>query len=148
MFQAGLPAFCDYQVNGFGAHEFDIGAGGVEMRVVGNDIALFAGDAEQNSLRGASLMRGNHVAIAEDVLNRIAEAIKALAAGVTFVAFHDSRPLMRGHGAGAGIGEQVDQHIISWKQEQIVMCGSQKLLAFLRAWSSGCGSTLLMRKAR
>ena len=82
----GLAAFGDHQVDRLGADEFHVGAGGVEVRVVGNDVALLAGDAEQNALGGAALVRGDHVLVAEDVLDGIAEAIEAAAAGVALVA--------------------------------------------------------------
>ena len=67
----GLLAFGDDQIDGFGAGEFDVGAGGVEMRVVGDDVAFLARDAEENALGGAALVRGDDVAIAEDVLDGV-----------------------------------------------------------------------------
>jgi hypothetical protein len=33
---------------------------------------------------------------------------------------------VRGHGAGAGVGEQVDEHIVGVEQEQIVMRGAEQ----------------------
>ena len=60
------------------------------MRVVRDDIALLAGDAEQNSLRCPALMSGNHMAIPEDVLYGFAEAIKALAARIALIALHNA----------------------------------------------------------
>ena len=137
MLERGLAAFGDQQVDGFGADEFDVGAGGVEVGVVGDDVAFLAGDAEQDALGGAALVRGDDVLVAEDVLDGVAETIEAAAAGVALVAFHDRRPLMRGHGAGAGVGEQIDEHIVGWKQEEVVVRGAQKLLRAARGWSSG-----------
>ncbi len=125
---AGLGA---RQVDGLRAHEFDIGARGIEMGVVGHHVALLAHDVEQNAFGGAALVGGNDVTVAEDVLHRVAEVIEALAAGVAFVAFHDAGPLMSGHGAGAGIGEQVDQNVVGRKQEQVVVGGAQQFLALL-----------------
>ena len=112
-----MAAFFNDEVDGFGAHEFDIGAGGVEVRVVGNDVALLAGHAEEDALGGASLMRGDDVAVAKNILHRILEAIETLAAGVTFVAFHDGGPLVRGHGSSAGVGEQVDEDVVGGKKK-------------------------------
>ena len=60
--------------------------------------------------------------------------VEAAAAGVAFVAFHDRGPLVRGHGAGAGIGEQVDQDIVGGQQEQVVVRGVEQLLAL----GAGC----------
>ena len=73
------------------------------------------------------------------------EAVEAAAAGVALVALHDRGPLVRGHGAGAGVGEQVDEHIVGGEQEKIVVRG---VAAAPRAASrvvQRMGSTLLMR---
>ena len=61
----------------------------------------------------------------------VAEVIEAAAARVTLVAFHDAGPLMRRHGAGAGIGEQVDEHVVGGQEEQVVVSRAQQLLALL-----------------
>ncbi len=58
-----------------------------------------------------------------------AEAIEAAAAGVAFVALHDGGPLMGGHGAGAGIGEQVDEHVVGGQEKQVVVRGLEKSFA-------------------
>ena len=129
MLQAGLAAFGNDQIDGLGADEFDVGARGVEVRVVGNDVALLAHHAEQDALGGAALVGGDHVLVAEDVLHGVAEAIEAAAAGVALVAFHDGGPLVRGHGAGAGVGEQVDEDIVGGQQKQVVVRGAEQLLA-------------------
>jgi hypothetical protein len=63
------------------------------------------------------------VTVAEDFLNGRLKAIEAAAAGIAFVAFHDGGPLMRGHGSGAGIGEQVDEDIVCGEKEQVVVRG-------------------------
>ncbi len=109
--QAGLFAFGNHQVDRFGADEFDVGAGGIEMSVVGDDVAFLAHHAEQDALGGPALMGGNYMSETEDVLDRLLEAIETLAAGVAFVALHDRGPLVGGHGAGTGIGEEVDENI-------------------------------------
>jgi hypothetical protein len=125
----GLARFGDRQVYCLRADELDVGARGVEVRVVGDDIALLAGHAEQNALGGAPLVRGDHMLIAEDVLDGVAEAIEAAAAGVALVTLHDRSPLPRGHRAGARVGQQVDEHIVGGKQKQVVVGGPQQLFA-------------------
>ncbi len=89
-------------------------------------------DAEQDAFGGTALMRRDDVAVAEDVLDRVAEVVEAAAAGVALVAFHDGGPLMSRHGAGAGVGEQVDEHIVGRQEEQVVVGGTQQLFT-LRA---------------
>src|SRR6266404_730674 len=96
-----LAAFRNDQINGFSASKFHVRASGIEVRVVGDHITFLAGDAEQDSLGGASLVRWNYMSVAENVLDRNAKAIEALAAGVTLVTFHDGRLLMGGHRARA-----------------------------------------------
>ena len=51
---------------------------------------------------------------------------------------------MRGHGAGAGIGEQIDQDIVGGEQKEIVMRGFEELLA-LFAGGPANGFDALMR---
>ena len=124
-----LTRLGDGQVDGLGADELDVGAGSVEVRVVGDDVALLAGGAEQDALGGAALVRRDHVLVAEDVLDGIAEALEAAAAGVALVAAHNRGPLLGRHGAGTGVGEQVDEHVIGGQQEQIVVGGAQQRFA-------------------
>jgi len=47
-----------------------------------------------------------------------------VSAGVTLIAFHDCRPLVRGHGARAGVREEVNQDIIGRKEEKVVIGGA------------------------
>src|SRR6266536_2365655 len=129
MLERGVAAFFDDEVDGFGSHEFDVGAGSVEVRVVGDDVAFLAGYAEKNPLGSAPLMGRDDVAVAEYFLNGIFETIEAAAAGVALVAFHDGGPLVRGHGSGAGVGEQVDQDVVGGKKEEVVVRGFEELLA-------------------
>src|SRR4051812_28311215 len=110
-----LAALGNHEVDGFGADKFHVGASGVEVGVVGNDVALFAGDAEEDALGGAALVGGNHVRVAADVLDGFAKAVKAGASGIALVAAHDGGPLAGRHGSGAGIGEQIDEHVVGRK---------------------------------
>jgi hypothetical protein len=113
----GVLPFFDHQVDGLGPDELDVGAGGVEVRVVGNYISFLAGDSEKDALGGASLMGGDYVTVTEDILDGTFEMVEAAATGVAFIAFHDRGPLVRGHGSGAGVGEQVDQDIVRGEKE-------------------------------
>ncbi len=99
------------------------------MRVVGNHVSFLAHDVEKDALGGATLVGGDHVLVAEDVLNGIAKLVEAATASVALVAFHDGGPLVGGHGAGAGVGEQVDEDIIGGQEEKVVVGGLEKLLA-------------------
>ena len=124
-----MATFFNNEIDRFRAGEFHVGARRVEVRVVGNDVSPFAGDAEQDALGGASLMRRDHVLVAEDFLDGFFEVIETFAPGVTLVALHDAGPLMSGHCAGARVGKQVDQDVLGGKQKEVVERGLEQLLA-------------------
>ena len=126
-----VGGFGDGQVHGARAGEFDIGAGGIEVRVAGDDVAGLAQHGEEDALRRAALVRGDHVAEAGEFIDHVLQAEETLAAGVGFVTAHHRRPLLRGHGAGAGIGQQVDQDVTRWNQEKVIAGFPQVLLAFV-----------------
>ena len=121
----GAAGFGIDEIDGLGARELDIGASGIEVGVVGDDVALLAHDVEEQALGGAALVRRKHVRVAGNVLDRALEAIEAGAAGVALIAFHDAGPLMCGHGAGAGVGEQIDEHVVGVEQEKVVVSSAQ-----------------------
>src|SRR6516165_4657262 len=73
----GLFGFGRGQVDRLGANEFAIGAGGVEVRVVWDQVAFLASDIKKDALCGTALVRGNHVAKSKNALYRIAEAREA-----------------------------------------------------------------------
>ena len=73
-----MATFCNEQIDGLRAGEFHVGARGVEVGVVGNDVSLFARDAEEDALGGAALMCGDDVLVAEDFLDGFFEVIEAL----------------------------------------------------------------------
>jgi hypothetical protein len=94
MSQTGLASFGNDQVGGLGPYELDVGAGGIEMRVVGDDVSLLRGNAEKDTLRGPALVAGNDVLVTEDILYRVAEMIEAATPGIAFVAFPECGPLV------------------------------------------------------
>jgi hypothetical protein len=69
----GLQALGDREVDRAGAGELDVGPGGVEVGVARHDQAGSAGRGEQDPLRGAALVRGQHVREREQVGHRRAE---------------------------------------------------------------------------
>src|SRR5205807_9968828 len=72
----------DWQVQRACAVEFDIRAGGVEMRVAGDGVAGLAQDGKQDSLVSSALMGGNNVAESGEGADGVLEAVPAFAAGV------------------------------------------------------------------
>ena len=57
------------------------------------------------------------------------QAEEAARAGVALVALHDGAPLARRHGAGAGIGEPVDEHVLGAELEDVQLARPQQPLA-------------------
>ena len=78
--------------------------------------------AEQYPFRRAALMGGDDVGEAEYVADGLLEAEVAVAAGVGFVAAHDARPLLGAHGAGAAVGQKIDEDVAGREQEHIIRC--------------------------
>jgi len=76
-------------------------------------------------------MRRDHVSVPKDFLNGIPEAIEAAAPRIAFIAFHDRRPLMGGHGTRPGICQQIDQHIVGGQQEHVVVRSCEQLFALV-----------------
>src|SRR5438093_5317451 len=93
------------QVHCFGPCELDVGTGGVKMSVVRNHISFLAHHTEKNSLCSPSLVGRYDMLIAKDLLDCLAEALKAGATGVAFIALHHGRPLPCAHGRCARVGQ-------------------------------------------
>jgi hypothetical protein len=74
--EGGFPPLGHGQVEGDGAARLDVGAGGVEVRVVRHDVAGLQHGGEQDALRGAALVRGDDVGEAGDVAHGRLEAIE------------------------------------------------------------------------
>jgi hypothetical protein len=80
-------------------------------------------------------VRWNHVTESGERADRLLEAVKAFAAGIGLVAAHHGGPLFGGHGAGAGIGEQVDQNVAGADLEEVIAGSFEKAFALLRRGS-------------
>ncbi len=127
----GLTALGDGQVHGFRPGELHVGAGGVEVGVVGHHHPRAGHHAEQDLLRRPPLVGGNDVTEREQLLDGLEEPIPAGAAGVRLVTALDAGPLLGAHGAGARIGQEVDEHVVGVEVEQVVARGLQGGLPLL-----------------
>src|SRR5689334_7602815 len=96
---ARFPPFSTWQIESFCSSEFDVSARGIEMRVVRDDVSLFAHHAEENALGGSALVRRDNMTISEDVLHRTAERVEAAAASIALIAAHNRCPLISRHRA-------------------------------------------------
>jgi len=117
----GRQSFGAEQVRRLPPHILDIGAGGIEMTVVGHPISGAYQSFRQDRLGGPSLMGGQYVGKTGDIPYGALETFPGPAAGVAFVPHHHGRPLGRGHGAGAAVGEQVDTAVVGVQQKDVVM---------------------------
>src|SRR6185503_19564147 len=95
-----IATFGDHEVHRLGAGRLDVRAGRIEMRVVRNDLAGPRDDREQDALRGATLMRWDHVPEREQPLHRLEEAEPRRRSRVALVTVLDRRPLIARHRAG------------------------------------------------
>jgi hypothetical protein len=77
------------------------------------------------------------VAVAGEVAHDRLEFEERTAAGVALVAGHDRRPLLRRHRAGAGVGQQVDHHVLGAHQEQVVVRRGEHAHAFVGGGDHG-----------
>ena len=130
----GVEGFAAGQVEGDGAAVLDVGPGGVEVAVVGNDVARFEHARGEDPLGGATLVGREDVLHPGDLGDARLEALPRPAAGVALVAEHHRRPLLGGHGAGARVGEQIDAAVLGVEEEDVVVGRLQGRLPVGRGW--------------
>ena len=78
-----------------------------------------------------SLVGGEDIRHAGDVLHRLAKELKGAAPGVRLVPLHQGCPLGLGHSAGSGIGEEVDVDVLSAQVEYVVAGFLEELFSLL-----------------
>ncbi len=105
-------------------------AGGGEVHVPGHHVAGLDEDLAEDVLGAAPLMGRDQLLVAVHLADRVDQVVEALRAGVGFVAQHQARPLVVGHGGGPGVGEQVDVDVLGFQQEGVVARLPDRLLAF------------------
>ena len=67
---------------------------------------------EENPLRCSALVGGNDVLQAGDGAHRLLEAVEGVGPRIGLVPAHHAGPLVLGHRPGAGVGEQVNEHVL------------------------------------
>ena len=115
-----MEPFGHGQVEGLGPADFDIGAGGVKVGVVGYNLIVSPDNVKQNFFRRASLVGGNDMAKSGQILNRFFQTIKALGSGIGFIAFNHAAPLAGAHGRSAAVSQQINEHVIRMNIEKII----------------------------
>ena len=118
--RARVESLRDHEVDGLGAGGLDVGPRRVEVGVVRHDLAGAGDHGEQDLLGGAALVGGDDVLEREQLLHGLEEPEPRRRAGVALVAPLHAGPLVARHGAGARVGEQVDEHVLGPQREQVV----------------------------
>ena len=116
---ARLAPLGDDQVERLDAAVLQVGAGGVEVGVAGDDLAAPRGHREEDALGGPPLVGGDDVLVAGQVADHRLEPVEAARPGVALVPLHDAGPLPRRHGPGAGVGEEVEEHVVGAQREDV-----------------------------
>ena len=103
MISAGLPSFRYDQIAGFCTGVLHMCAGRVKVGVIQYDVTGFGDVGEKDVLRGATLVRGDHMFKAGDLLYSVLEFVERGSAGIGLIAGNHARPLLRRHGACAAV---------------------------------------------
>src|SRR5690606_14250237 len=120
MVRRRVARFRDGQVHGPQAVAHDVGPGRVEVGVAHHRLAFLPDAAEQHVLRAPPLVGGDDVLKPRLPGHRLPQPAAVGAARVRFVAEEHARPLAVAHGAGAAVGQQVDNDLLRRQGEQIV----------------------------
>ncbi len=116
-----IQPFITDQIKRIYPNKFKIGAGGIEVAVIGYNIPFVRAGHGQNTFCGTALVRGKNMLHPGDSANGLFESTERRAARIAFVAQHHRGPLLGGHGPGAAIGQQVDSAIFRVEIKNIVM---------------------------
>ena len=106
-----ITCFGTGQVDRRTSNELDVAARRVEVGVVRHDGVGFDHDPEQDVFRCPALMRWNDLLESEYVFHGVAKTVPAARPGVGLVAAHHGSPGFGGHGAGAGVRQQIDYDV-------------------------------------
>ena len=122
------------QIHSLRAGIFDIGAGRIEMAVVGDDVAGLQAGGRENAFGRPALMDRKNMLEAGDLAHRVFETMPRCASRIAFISEHQCGPLAGRHRARAAIGQKIDCDIVRIEQENIVVGGCQTCFPVVRAW--------------
>ncbi|OPZ58435.1 MAG: hypothetical protein BWY88_01042 [Synergistetes bacterium ADurb.Bin520] len=98
-----------------------MGQGGIEGHVEGKDVTGLHQGAEDHVLRRPPLVGGDDVVEAQHFLDGVLQGVEAVRPGVGLVSLHEGGPLVLAHGAGAGVGEEIDVDVLRPQAEHVEM---------------------------
>ncbi len=119
--QLGVLGLGDGYVDGESLAALDVALGGVEVGVAGDDHAGLDQVGEEHVLGGAALVGGDDVVEAGQGGDGVLHVVERAGAAVALVAHHHGAPLAVAHGAGAGVGQQVDVDVVAFEHEDVVV---------------------------
>ena len=105
--------------------------GGGEVHVARHVLAVADHDLAENVLRGATLVGGDDVLVAEDFPEHLREPNVLVAVGSARAGGVVGGPLVGAHRRGPRVGQQVDCHVGRTKEERVVAGFTDRLFALL-----------------
>ena len=113
-FELRLLGLVDGAVESGGLAPLYVALGSVEVRVARHYVAFVYEVREEHVLRRAALVGGYHVVEAREPRDGFLEPEERLCPRVALVAHHQRGPLPVAHGSGAGVGDEVDVHLVGF----------------------------------
>ena len=121
--------FVDGYIDGECLARLDMPFRGIEVRVSGDDLPGFHEVREKHILSRTTLVGRDNVVEARQARDGLFQFEERACAGVTLIAHHQRCPLAVGHSAGAGVGQQVDVHLLGTEHKHIVLGSCEPLFA-------------------
>jgi hypothetical protein len=125
MLRFGMSPLLDDQIERLCAGVLDVGAGRIEVVVVGHDLAHASDQLKQDTLRRPPLVRRDDVSQAGQLPRHVLELVEAASPRVTLVRDHHRAPLRRRHRGGSAVGQQIDQDVLGMKEKGIMVRAAQ-----------------------
>jgi hypothetical protein len=101
--------------------DFNVGAGGIEMRIAWNKLPGTANNGKKYFFGGTALVGWDNMLKRHQVSHSRFKPFKRRTSGVRFIALHNRTPLTGAHAAGARVGEQIDNNIFRIEFKNVVI---------------------------
>ncbi len=105
--------FRNYKINRFGFAETDMSPCSIKVHIRNRILSCLEQAGIKNFFSRSALMYRLHVAILENVSNRISDLIVAGGSGITLISHHYTRPLHIAHGIGSAISQKINIDILA-----------------------------------
>ena len=116
----GIESFRPEKLQHGRAHQIEVRLGGGEV-IVHRDISAGLDEGLGKQVLGsASLVSRQQILVAENLLHRIRQLVKALRAGIGVVGQQHGGLLIVAHGIGAAVGQHVQKNVAGTKKKCVV----------------------------